>query len=61
MENLIVRSSLAAAQYSQDAPDLQKIAKEAEVDVILTGALLSINEQLRLTTQLVEVPGGTML
>jgi len=38
LENLVVRSSIVAAQYSGDAPDLQKIAREAEVDVVLTGA-----------------------
>jgi serine/threonine protein kinase len=61
LENLVVRSSLAASQYSTDAPDLQKIAKEAEVDVVLTGALLSVGDRLRITTQLVEVPSGTLL
>jgi len=61
VENLIVRSSLAAAQYAHDAPDFQRIGKEAEVDVILTGALLPVAEQLRLTAQLVEVPSGTLL
>lgn len=44
LENLVVRSSIAAAQYSGDAPDLQKIAREAEVDVVLTGALLSVGK-----------------
>jgi len=61
LDNLIVRSSLAAAQYAQGAPDFQKIGKEAEVDVVLTGALLPVGEQLRLTAQLVEVPSGTLL
>jgi TolB-like protein len=61
LDHLIVRSSLAAAQYSEGAPDFQKIGKEAEVDVILTGALLPVGGQLRLTTQLVEVPSGTLL
>jgi serine/threonine protein kinase len=61
LENLVVRSSLAASRYSTDAPDLQKIAKEAEVDVVLTGALLSVGDRLRITTQLVEVPSGTLL
>jgi serine/threonine protein kinase/tetratricopeptide (TPR) repeat protein len=61
LENLVVRSSIAAARYSTDAPDLQKIAKEAEVDVVLTGALLSVGERLRITTQLIEVPSGTLL
>lgn len=61
LENLVVRSSIVAAQYSGDAPDLQKIAREAEVDVVLTGALLNVGTQLRITTQLAEVPGGTLL
>jgi len=61
LENLVVRSSLAASRYSTDAPDLQKIAKEAEVDVVLTGALLSVGDRLRITAQLVEVPSGTLL
>jgi eukaryotic-like serine/threonine-protein kinase len=61
VENLTVRSSLAAARYESSAPDFQTIGKEAEVDVILTGALLPVGEQLRLTTQLVEAPSGTLL
>jgi serine/threonine protein kinase len=61
LENLVVRSSVVASRYSPDAPDLQKIAKEAEVDVVLTGALLSVGERLRITTQLIEVPNGTLL
>jgi len=61
LENLVVRSSIVAAQYSGDAPDLQKIAREAEVDVVLTGALLNVGTQLRITTQLAEAPSGTLL
>jgi serine/threonine protein kinase len=61
LNNLVVRSSVVAGRYSTEAPDLQKIAKEAEVDVVLTGALLSVGERLRITTQLVEVPSGTLL
>jgi serine/threonine protein kinase len=61
LENLIVRSSIVAARYASDAPDLQALAKEAEVDIVLTGALLSVGQQLRITTQLAEVPSGTLL
>jgi serine/threonine protein kinase/tetratricopeptide (TPR) repeat protein len=61
LENLLVRSSVVASRYSPESLDLQKIAGEAEVDIVLTGALLSVGEQLRLTTQLVEVPSGTLV
>jgi len=61
LENLTVRSSIVAARYGDDSPDLQKIASEAEVDVVLTGALLQLGKQLRITAQLVEAPSGTLL
>jgi len=61
LENLVVRSSIVASRYSSDALDLQKIAAEAEVDIVLTGALLNLGEQLRITAQLTEVPSGTLL
>ena len=61
LEDLVVRSSIMAAQYSSDSPDLKRIAREAEVDVVLTGALLHVGEQLRITTQLVDAATGTLL
>jgi serine/threonine protein kinase/tetratricopeptide (TPR) repeat protein len=61
LSNLVVRSSLIAAQYAQDVPDFQKIADETEVDVILTGTLFPAGDQIRITAQLVEVPGGAVL
>ena len=61
LENLAVRSSIVASRYSPEALDLQQLAREAEVDIVLTGALLTIGEQLRITSQLVEVPSGTLI
>jgi serine/threonine protein kinase len=61
LENLVVRSSVVASRYSSEALNLQQIATEAEVDVVLTGALLHVGEQLRITTQLTAVPSGTLL
>jgi TolB-like protein/predicted Ser/Thr protein kinase len=61
LENLAVRSSIVASRYSPDTLDLQQLGREAEVDVALTGALLTVGEQLRITTQLVEVPSGTLI
>jgi serine/threonine protein kinase len=61
LDNLVVRSSLVASQYPLETLDLQKIAREAEVDIVLTGTLLSVGEQIRVTAQLTEVPSGTLL
>ena len=39
-------------------PTSRRIAAEADVDRVLTGTLLRSGDQLRVTTQLVEAPGG---
>ncbi len=61
VRSLIVRSSAAAARFATDALDLKKLDEEADVDVALTGTILRAGDQIRVTTQLVEVPGGTVL
>ena len=61
LSSLVVRSSLAAARFAGAALDLREIAKEVDVDTVLTGTLLRAGAQLRLTTQLVEAPGGTLI
>ena len=40
LESLVVRSTAAAARYAAGPPDLQRIANEAEVDVLLVGSIL---------------------
>ena len=40
LDSIIVRSSLVAAQFAGDAPDLARIAREAQVDFVVTGTLL---------------------
>jgi eukaryotic-like serine/threonine-protein kinase len=61
LDSLIVRSSIVASQFASNAPDLKTIAGEAGVDIVLTGALLRAGEQLRVSTQLVEAPAGTLV
>ncbi len=59
--NLLVRSSAAAARFDPQAPDLRKLAADADVDVALMGTILRAGSQLRATAQLVEAPAGTVL
>jgi TolB-like protein len=59
--SLIVRSGAAAARFKGETPDLKALAVEADVDRVVMGTLLRVGEQLRAVTQLVEVPGGTIL
>jgi TolB-like protein/tetratricopeptide (TPR) repeat protein len=61
LSSLVVRSSVAAARFAVAAVDLREIAKEVDVDTVLTGTLLRAGAQLRLTTQLVEAPSGTLI
>ncbi len=60
LESLVVRTSLAAARCAGGA-DLKRIAREADVHLMLVGTLLRSGDQLRVTTQLVEGASGTVL
>ena len=59
--SLIVRSSAKVARFAGDAPDLQALAVEADVDRVVMGTLLRAGDQLRAATQLVEAPQGTVV
>jgi serine/threonine protein kinase/Tfp pilus assembly protein PilF len=61
LDSLVVRSSLTTAGFGSGDVDLQTVAAKAEVDAVLTGTLLRADDQLRVTTQLAEVPSGTVL
>jgi TolB-like protein len=58
---LVVRSSAAAARLAGASLDLKVVAAEADVDRVLTGTLLRSGDQLRVSTQLVEAPAGTLI
>jgi tetratricopeptide (TPR) repeat protein len=61
LESMVVRSPLAAARFASEVPDLGTIAREFNVDVVVTGTLVRVGEQLRAAVQLVEAPGGTLI
>jgi serine/threonine protein kinase len=60
-ESIVVRSTLAASKFDTASPDFDRIAHEAQVDLVLTGTLLRSGDQLRVNAQLVEAPAGTVL
>ncbi len=59
--NLLVRSSAAAARFDPQAPDLRRLAADADIDVALMGTIHRAGNQLRATAQLVEAPAGTVV
>jgi serine/threonine protein kinase len=61
LQSLVVRSSVAAAKFAGELPDLKTVAAETEVDVVLLGTLLRAGDQVRVTTQLVDATGSTVI
>ena len=61
LDSLVVRSTLMGMRFASEAPDLQEIAEQADVDAVLTGTMLRADAELRVTAQLLEVPAGTVL
>jgi TolB-like protein/tetratricopeptide (TPR) repeat protein len=61
LRRLTVRSTLLAAKLLEANADPRSIAKEAEVDLLLTGSIVCENERLRLTAELVDAPTATVL
>jgi len=61
LESLVVRSTAAGERFAAGAPDLKTIAAEAGVDVVVTGTLLRAGDQVRVSTQMLEAPSGTLL
>ena len=60
-EALSLRSPVAAARFAGGETDLQAIAEQLDVDHVLTGTLLRSGDQLRISAQLVQAPGGRVI
>jgi DNA-binding winged helix-turn-helix (wHTH) protein len=61
LESLAVRSPVASARFASAVPDLTTIASALDVTLVLTGTALRLGDRVRVTTQLVEAPRGTLL
>lgn len=61
MQSLVVRAAPGNVGYTGSGPDLDALAEHGDVDAALSGTLLRGGDRVRLTTQLVEVPSGTVL
>jgi non-specific serine/threonine protein kinase len=58
LESLVVRSSLKSARYANTVPDLNALAADLAVDVVLTGSMLRVQDRMRVSAELVSVPAG---
>lgn len=61
IDSLIVRSSLMAARFAAESPDLARIAREAQVDFIVSGTVLRAGDQIRVSAQLADATSGTLV
>ena len=61
LDALVVRSTAAGQGFSAESPDLKALAAEAGVDVVLLGTLLRAGDQVRVATQMLEAPSGTLV
>lgn len=61
LEGLVVRSAVAGMRYASALFDPRQIAREAEVDAVLTGTILRAGGRTRVAAQLLEVPEGSFI
>jgi len=61
LRSLTVRSSMLAARFAEGGQDPVKIAREADVDVLLAGSILSDGDRLRVSAELVRAATGTVV
>jgi len=61
LQSLVVRSSSTVAHFAGGAVDLKQLAREADVDVVLTGTVLRAGAEVRVTTQLTNASTGTLV
>ena len=60
LSSLVVRSPMMAGRFSADTLDPEAIARQAGVDAVLSGTLLRDGAHVRVNTQLIDVPAGTV-
>jgi TolB-like protein/tetratricopeptide (TPR) repeat protein len=60
-QSLVLRPTLTAARLVADSQDVRAIAKEADVDLLVSGTLLRAGGQLRVTAQLISADAGAIL
>lgn len=61
LDSVVVRSPAGAARYANENLDLRQISEEAQAEAVLTGTILRAGDRIRVSCQLLEAPGGTVL
>jgi DNA-binding winged helix-turn-helix (wHTH) protein/tetratricopeptide (TPR) repeat protein len=61
LRSLTVRSSLLAERLAEGGQDPRRIGREADVDMVLAGTILSDGERLRVNAELIQAGSGTLV
>jgi DNA-binding winged helix-turn-helix (wHTH) protein/tetratricopeptide (TPR) repeat protein len=61
LRSVVVRSSRTACRLVETLTELKAIARRADVDVVMTGTLLRLGDQIRVSTELCEPASSTVL
>jgi serine/threonine protein kinase/tetratricopeptide (TPR) repeat protein len=61
IRSLVVRSTATTARFATPTPDLEAMARELDVDVVLLGTVLAAGDRCRASVQLVEAPSGRVM
>ena len=58
--SLAMRSPAAAGRFAGDSIDFAKLKSDLDVDLVMTGTMMRAGDRLRVTTEVAEVPMGTV-
>ncbi len=58
--SLAMRSPAAAGRFAGDSIDFAKLRSDLDVDLVMTGTMMRAGDRLRVTTEVAEVPTGTV-
>lgn len=61
LSSIVVRAPAVAAKWSDEGTDPRQLAASADVDLVISGALLRSGSQLRITAQLIDASSGTVI
>jgi TolB-like protein len=61
LRDIVVRSPAVAAKWNATDSDPRQLAHDADVDVVVSGSLSRMGDQLRATLQIIEAKSGTVL
>jgi DNA-binding winged helix-turn-helix (wHTH) protein/tetratricopeptide (TPR) repeat protein len=61
LQSVVVRSSRTASRLAEAGTEMKTIARRAEVDAVVTGTLLRLGDQVRVSTELCDAASSTVL